>query len=97
MSDEAAEKSQSMQSKQPATAEDVQRIRNYIDDLGKRSESLKPKDIWDKAAVIAVFLGSVLVATVGLVFTVIYNNREAERQQTFRESRFERLKQMSLS
>src|SRR5687767_10005921 len=68
-----------------ATDGDVDRILAEIRALKSSPESPKPKDRWDKAAVVATFMGSVLIAAVATMFTVIYNNREADRQQTFRD------------
>lgn len=68
----------------PSIVSDIGRIRLLVEDLARTSEP-KSKDAWDKAAIIATFVGSVLLAAVALAFTMIYNNREAERQQAFRE------------
>jgi hypothetical protein len=68
-----------------ASGDDVDRILAEIRTLKSSPEAAKPKDRWDKAAIISTFTGSVLIAAVATLFTVIYNNREADRQQAFRD------------
>jgi hypothetical protein len=63
----------------------LDRLREDIEALAATPDQPKPKDTWDKAAIVSTFLGSVLIAAVGLVFTITYNSKEAERQQAFRD------------
>jgi hypothetical protein len=37
------------------------------------------KDIWDKLSTVSTFLSGVLIATIGLLFTYLHNERESQR------------------
>jgi len=51
-------------------------------ELGK-----KKKDIWDKFGVISNSLASILVPSIGILFTFLYNKREQERQKEDRRQK----------
>jgi hypothetical protein len=63
---------------------DQQRI--IIDSLSKIQPPAKPaKDIWDKFSSVSTFISGVLLAAIGLTFTLVYNTQQARRDQALRE------------
>lgn len=71
-------------------------MRARIDELERdklrnpAAEEKKEKDRWDKADIISKFLGSVLIAGMGLYFTLTFNNQQMEsnRQQKARDDTY---------
>lgn len=58
---------------------------NQIDAISKKLDKLlqknnSGKDAWDKFGIISSFISSVLIAIVGLTYTMVYDHREKESQ-----------------
>lgn len=58
----------------------LEEISLKMDKLIDKIESKKKRDAWDKFQIISSFFSTVLIAGVGIIFTLIYNHREKNRQ-----------------
>lgn len=58
----------------------IEIISKKLDELIEKTDSGKKKDGWDKFGIISSFISSVLIAIVGLTYTIIYDHREKESQ-----------------
>jgi hypothetical protein len=59
----------------------LEAVSNRIAKLEQKVDAApKPKDTWDKAGVVAQFMGTVLLAGVGLTFTDCYKREEAKHR-----------------
>ena len=72
----------------PAEAGAFSAVLARLDEQKSALEKLaynKVKDGWDKLSVVATLISSVLIATVGLVFTFMYQTAESENRSLVRE------------
>lgn len=61
----------------------------------KSPPPVEQKDFWDKFQSMSTFLSGVIIALVGLIFTSLYNERQAQRDQAVKEQQI-RLAQVEL-
>lgn len=65
--------------------EQLAKLVSELRKLDDRDERPKQKDFWDKLAAVSTFAGGVLIAAVALVFTLVFDARQANRQHQIGE------------
>lgn len=66
--------------------EELSEVSKHLKQLIEKIDFPKRKDAWDKLSVISTFAASVIIASMGGVFTHIYNQRQIERQAALEDN-----------